>query len=179
MCLGWKQISLVVFPSMAVSSFHPHLWLQQNLLLSLPLTVPKPQTGKKPQKPNPVASPAFLWITKFEYCKEHTQEEEEGVKAVGGGGLYKLDVISVAGPLETPSSSVCSPPLPVLPCFQGYGGHSLASCGAGLGVELFSSAFYKLCVCSKCRNGSKIFCSVLTWSPFEVDKYQLFKQKIK
>lgn len=176
MCLGWKQITLVVFPSMAVSSFHPHLWLQQNFFLCHWLFQNHRQE-KKPT-PNPMASLAFLWITSFEYCKEHTQEEEEGVRAVGGGGLYKVGVISVAGPLETPSSSVCSP-LPVLPSFQGYGGHFLASSGAGLGVELFSSAFYKLCVCSKCRNSSKIFCSVLTWSPFEVDKYQLFKQKIK
>lgn len=67
----------------------------------------------------------------------------------------------MAGPLETPSCFVCSS-LSVLPWFQGYGGHSLAPSGAGLVVELFSSAFYKLCVCSKCRNGSKILSSVLT-----------------
>lgn len=150
---GFSLHGCVFFPSSPLTSAE---------LTSFSGTNCSKTTDRKKKTPNPIASPAFLWITKFEYCKEHTQEEEEGVKAGGGGGLYKVDVISVAGPLETPSSSVCSPPLSVLPCFQGYGGHSLASSGAGLGVELFSSAFYKLCVCSKCRNGSKIFCSVLT-----------------
>lgn len=63
--------------------------------------------------------------------------------------------------------------------FEEYCGHCLCSSGTGLGAEVFALAFYKPCVCSKCRNCSKIFCSVLTWSPFEVDKYQLLKQKIK
>lgn len=48
-----------------------------------------------------------------------------------------------------------------------------ARCGA---VLISISHLY---VHSKCRSCSRIFCSVLTWSPFEVDKYQLFKQKIK
>lgn len=73
------------------------------------------------------------------------EEEEEAVEAVVGGGLYKMSVISVAGPLETPSYSVFFSS-PSAAWFQGYGGRSLTPSGAGLGVELFSSAFYRLCV---------------------------------
>lgn len=39
--------------------------------VSLPLTAPK-QTKKTP---NPVTSPTFLWITRFEYCKEKAQSK--------------------------------------------------------------------------------------------------------
>lgn len=139
------------------------------LFLSSPLTLAgltafsaidcfKTTDKKKPNKPNqnPIASPAFFWISRFEYCKIHTQEEEEGVKAVGGGGLCEVGVISVAGALGTPPG-LCSPPLPVLPWFQGHGGHSLAPSGAGLGVELFSSAFYSSVCAASAEKAVKFF----------------------
>jgi len=138
--------------------------------LSLPLTAPKQQTD------DPTRSPTFLW---FEYQKDNPQSRNRRSWRLFSTVLStKWWWLLLLDPWKNPSNFVWFL-FPVLVWFREYCGHVLCSSGAGLGAEVFSLAFYKLCVCSKCRNSSKFLCSVLTWSPFEVDKYQLFKQKIK
>lgn len=68
------------------------------------------QNHRQKTNQNPTASPAFFRMTRLECCNKHIQEEEEGVGAVGVGGLYTVGVISVPGALGTSSCVFCSSP---------------------------------------------------------------------
>lgn len=89
------------------------------------------------------------------------QEEEEGVEAVGGGGLYKVGMMSVAGPLETHSYSVFSSS-PSAALVSGVWRTFPGSLWSWAGCGAVSHQHFTGSVCSKCRKSTKIFCRVLT-----------------
>lgn len=126
--LWWKQISLVV----------PHpfsLWLcrlcshltsdfSRTSCCSLPLTAPKWQTDPKPRNISCLCMDCYLQSSGHTGC----------------------DFSCWA--LENSSYFARSFLFPVLTWFQGYCGLFLNSSGTGHDAEVFSWAFYKLCVCA-------------------------------
>lgn len=147
-------------------------------VLSLPLL----QNNKQKNPSHHPITSTFLWITRFEYCNENTKSKKAGNKCCcllsTVQNVYNFYCWILYNKHQT------SFILYVLFPFRYWCTFNIVSIfcvplNLDAVLKVFSLAFYKLCVCNKCRNCSKIFCCVLTWSPFEVDKYQLFKQKIK